>query len=112
MSNAPDGSPERTENGGTGEIEQRLLAQHRYDPEEKHDLTTTIVFAVAEARGIDPTELKSPLLYDSIDASALEESLFGPRRTEQRRQDSSVEFDYDDYHITVQSDGWVLVSEA
>lgn len=51
--------------------------QRHYDPDEMGELTVAIVFAIAEAAGVSPTEMESPPLYTVIDASALENTSSG-----------------------------------
>ncbi|MBV0922837.1 hypothetical protein KTS45_01365 [Halomicroarcula limicola] len=90
----------------------RQKTQYRYEAERDGDLTTAIVFAVADARNVAPSDLKSPPLYDCIDAAALEETLFGPEgETGARQGAGTVEFRYTDNLVTVASDGWIQVYE-
>ncbi|MFC4989332.1 HalOD1 output domain-containing protein [Saliphagus infecundisoli] len=92
--------------------EVRQVAQRHYAPDEDTELTTTIVETIADAQGTHPTDLKSPPLYEVIDASALEETFFGPDISEHPRQGSgSVSFYYGPLIVTVKSDGWVHVYE-
>jgi hypothetical protein len=108
MSERRDSTSE-TQTTGSGD---RPLAdaQAHYDHDEPHDLTTTIIFAVADAEGVDPPEIKTPPLYDYVDAVAVEEALFGPAH---RRQNSNgtelITFCYRGHDITIRSDGWVFV---
>jgi len=88
----------------------RQAAQRHFDPAEE-ELTTALVFAIAESAGVAPSELTTPL-YDSIDAPALEATLFGPDTNLESRQGvGSVEFRYTDYVVKVRSDGWIQVYE-
>ncbi|SEH14714.1 hypothetical protein SAMN04487967_1733 [Natronorubrum sediminis] len=88
-------------------------AQAHYDYDEPHDLTTTIIFAVADAEGVDPPNIKTPPLYDHVDTVAVEEALFGPVRTRQNHDGTeSITFSYRDHEIVVRSDGWVFVRSA
>ena len=52
-------------------------AQRHYEPNGSGELTTAIIYAIAEAKDISPAELKSPPLYQVIDAPALEDTFFG-----------------------------------
>lgn len=88
------------------------VSQRHYDPGEDADLTTVIVSAIADGRGICPSEVKDPPLYQIVDAAAIEATFFGRDSTTSRVGSGAVEFQYEEYHITVQSDGWVLVNEA
>lgn len=85
-------------------------AQSHFDPEEDRDLTTVIVSAIAAAKGIDPTELGSPLLYDVVDAPAIQQSFFGPGGNA-RTATGSTAFRYEQYLVKVRSDGWIQVYE-
>ncbi len=88
-------------------------AQRHYDPDRDGELTTAIVFALAEAEDISPTELKSPPLYEVIDVPAIEKAFFGPEtRSGSRQGAGTVEFQYTDYLVTVKSDGWVQIYET
>lgn len=108
-------------NGGTASDDDPTLesgaprvqtVQRHYDPEQDEELTTAIVFAIAEAEGIPATDIRSPRLYDCVDAAALEETFFGLDVTDRpRRSVGSVEFRYDDYLVKVRSDGWIQVFE-
>ena len=85
-------------------------AQRHYEPNGEEELTTSIVFAIAETAGVSPSELKSTLLYNVIDAPALENTFFGPNTGNESRQGAgTVEFRYEDYLVKVQSDGWIRV---
>jgi hypothetical protein len=88
------------------------LAQRHYDANGDGELTTAIVFAVAEAADVAPADLRAPPLYECIDAPALEATFFGPDATGgSRRGIGTVEFRYADYLVSVGSDGWIRVFE-
>ena len=88
------------------------LAQYHFEPTDNGELTTAIVYAIAEAEGINPLELQSPPLYDVIDAPALEATFFGPKAAGRHRHGvGTVEFHYLEYLVTVRSDGWIRVYE-
>ncbi|AUG49600.1 hypothetical protein BVU17_18620 (plasmid) [Haloarcula taiwanensis] len=71
-----------------------------------------MVYAIAEAEGVSPSEVKSPPLYECVDAAALEDTFFGPDVTGRSRQGvGSVKFHYTDYLVKVRSDGWIQVYE-
>ncbi|MFC7202508.1 HalOD1 output domain-containing protein [Haloferax namakaokahaiae] len=90
-----------------------LVTQRQYEPEDGGELTAAIVYAIAEAKGVAPMELKSPPLYDSVDVPAIEAAFFGPDVTNGSRQGvGNVEFQYTDYLVKVRSDGWIQVYEA
>lgn len=89
------------------------VAQRHYDPEDGVELTTEIVFAVAEAEGVDPIEVKSPPVYETVDVPAIEGAFFGPDTgSGPRRGTGSVEFRYRDYLVNIRSDGWIQVYET
>ena len=88
------------------------VAQRHYEPTGPGELTTAIVYAIAEGEGVSPIEVKSPPLYESVDVPAIENAFFGPDGTDDSRQGvGTVEFQYTDYLVKVQSDGWIRVYE-
>lgn len=92
---------------------QTQVAQRHYEPNGQSELTTAIVFAIAEAEGVSPSEMKSPPLYESVDVPAIESVFFGPDVAGGSRQSvGTVEFQYSDYHVKVRSDGWIQVYES
>lgn len=87
-------------------------AQTHFDPDGHVELTTAIVTAIAEAEGVDPMEVKSPLLYDVVDVPAIEQSFFaGGEDGTARNATGTTQFRYDRYLVKVRSDGWVQVYE-
>ncbi|WP_458210940.1 HalOD1 output domain-containing protein [Haladaptatus sp. NG-SE-30] len=89
------------------------VAQRHYDPAQDGELTTALVFAIAEAEGVAPSEVTSPPVYECIDAAALEETFFGPAVAGEDRQGvGTVEFQYTEYRVTVGSGGWIQVYES
>lgn len=89
-----------------------MLAQQHFDPRGDGDLTTTIVYTVAEADGVEPPELMDEPLYDSVDATALEATLFrNGHASGSRTGTGTLSFEYLDYVVTVGDDGWVKVYE-
>lgn len=100
---------DRQELPASGSAEWTRVVQCRYDPTEG-TLATTLVFAVAEAMDVDPTEVRSPPLYDCIDATALERAFFGTGPAgSQPNATGAVHFHYRDYLVRVRSDGHVEV---
>ncbi|MFC6977259.1 HalOD1 output domain-containing protein [Halomicroarcula sp. GCM10025709] len=88
------------------------VAQRHYEPEESGELTTVIIYTIAEVEGISPTEVMSPPLYECVDTAAVENMFFGTDVTGGSRQGvGMVEFQYADYLVKVRSDGWVQVYE-
>lgn len=91
---------------------QSQAAQRHYDPDGNGDLTTAIIYAIAEAEAVSPREVKSPPLYEVVDASAIEDAFFGRHVAGDPRQgNGAVEFQYTDYLVKVRSDGWIAVYE-
>lgn len=88
------------------------VAQRHYEHNGNGELTTAIVYAIAEADGVCPTEVKSPPLYEVVDVSAIEDAFFGPDVAGDSRQGvGTIEFRYTNYLVKVQSDGWVHIYE-
>jgi hypothetical protein len=98
-----------TETSDSSPDSDALVSQRYYDPEADDDLTTTIIEAVAEAKDVEATAVTDPLLYDSIDAAALEDSLFNQSAAVDPADSGSVRFEYHGFTITVESEGWVTV---
>lgn len=86
------------------------VAQRRFDPGGHRELTSAIVFAVADAEGVDPAEMGAPPLYESVDACSLDDVLFGAR--DSTPTDGRVEFEYRGYLVTVREDGWIRVFDG
>jgi hypothetical protein len=110
MTRISEGNDETVESDG--DAQRTLVQQTQYERAGRHDLTTTIVGAVADVEGISPTELKDPVLYDCVDVASLEDAFFGPDVSGRNRDgDGTVEFQFGDYRITVNSNGWISVYE-
>jgi len=112
----------RNDDGGIGSEDDPTLdhddhwkqvVQRHYDPAQDGELTTAIIFAIADAEGSSPDEIKSPPLYEVINVPAIERSLLGSgTRDESRQSTGTLEFRYTDYLIKVRSDGWIQVYET
>ncbi|MDG5821185.1 HalOD1 output domain-containing protein [Natronococcus sp. A-GB7] len=90
----------------------RQVTQRHYDPARDGELTTAIVFAVAEAEDVSPNEVTSPPLYESVDVAAIENAFFGSNPEDgPRRGTGVVEFRYADYLVKVRSDSWIQICE-
>ena len=87
----------------------RQVAQRLYEPDGDEELPTAVVFAVADAAGVSPTEMTSPPLYEVVDATAVEDGLFGSGR--EKPDAGTVEFRYAGYRVEIRSDGWILIFE-
>jgi hypothetical protein len=111
----------KTDNGGSNgsddltpdrETRWNRVVRRLYDPDRDGGLTTAIVFAVADAEGVAPTEVESPVLYDVIDVAGIEAAFFDARSDEPARETTGrAEFRYAGYLVEVASDGWVTVYE-
>lgn len=90
--------------------EWEVVVQAPYEPGRDDGLTTTIVYAIAEAEGVAPADVKSPPLYDVVDTAALEAAFFRNDGPSAAGTDvCSTEFMYRGFRIVVRSDGWVFV---
>jgi hypothetical protein len=83
------------------------VGQRQFDPATEGELTSAIVCAVAEAEGVDPVEIGSPPLYESVDVCSLDDVLFGSRGS--APAEGRVAFEYHGYLVAVRADGWVRV---
>lgn len=111
----------RSDNAGTnsgddpnldGDTHWQQATQRLYEPDQDGELTTAIVFAIADAKDVSPDEVKAPPLYDVVDVAAIETAFFGLDTDESARNGTgSVEFRYTEYLIKVRSDGWIHVYE-
>lgn len=90
------------------------IHQAHYDRTSAGELATALVYAIAEAKGVDPIDHdEMPPLYEFIDAQALEESFFGPSGADTQRSEAGVvTFIYTGYKISLRADGWIFVYEA
>lgn len=90
----------------------RQVARRLYEPSRDGDLTAEIVYTIAEAKGVDPTALKSPTLYDVVDVAAIEDAFFGIKgKSDAGGRRARFEFRYTAFLVEVRSDGWVRVFE-
>lgn len=86
------------------------LAQRHYDPDRDAELTTAIVYALAEAKEIAPTELKSPQLYEVVDVPAIEKALFEVGSNGDSPPGiGTLEFRFAEQLVKIRSDGWIQV---
>jgi hypothetical protein len=87
------------------------VAQRHYDPTEPIELTTAIVFTVADAMDVDPRAVSTQPLYECVDVEAVETALFSTEPVSSRCEPDAIEFGYVAFRIRVQRDGWILVFE-
>ncbi|WP_266082010.1 HalOD1 output domain-containing protein [Haladaptatus caseinilyticus] len=94
------------------DTDMTFVAQAHYERESHRDLTTEIIFAIADAADVAPVDIKDPPLYEAVDIAAIEDGFFGPKVAGKTRDsEGSVTFRYNQYHVEVGSDGWITVSE-
>lgn len=121
MTESPDDRPEgerpSTDRFATGgrvpeDAEWELVAQAAFDRSKSDGLTTTVVFAVADAEGVSPGDVKSPPLYEVVDTAALEAAFSGGGAgPDFEGRHCSTEFMYRGHRVVVRSDGWVQVHD-
>ncbi|MFP8954288.1 HalOD1 output domain-containing protein [Natrialbaceae archaeon A-arb3/5] len=90
-----------------------LLSVDRSQTDSTQSLSFEVIAAIAEKEGVDPTDIEPPeyqSLYDAINPEALD-SLFAPRVDGTTRTNGRVEFTFCEYHISVTSDGNVVVRD-
>ncbi|SIR72896.1 hypothetical protein SAMN05421858_3470 [Haladaptatus litoreus] len=108
-----DGTKLASDGNKPDEPDMTFVTQAHYERESHRDLTTEIIFAIADAADVVPTEIKDPPLYECVDIAAIEDGFFGPKAAGQTRDsEGSVSFRYNQYHVEVASDGWITVSES
>ncbi|OYR38640.1 hypothetical protein DJ81_17510 [Halorubrum sp. Hd13] len=109
------GDPAATGDGDSlpdGGARWRQVVERRHEPERDDGLTTAIVSAIADAGNVSPSSLKSPPLYEVVDAAEIEQAFLGLNAGESaRRGTGSVEFRYTEYLVEVGSDWWIRVYE-
>lgn len=64
------------------ETHWQQAAQRHYDPDRGEGLTAGIVFAIAAAEDVSPSELTSLPLYEVVDVAGIEQSFFGADQSE------------------------------
>ena len=112
MSERTDDETDGDDPTSDADIHQSQVAQRHYEPDGNGELTTAIIYAIAEAEGVSPSEMTSPPLYESVDVPAIEDAFFGLDISHESQQGvGTVEFRYTDYLVTVRSDGWIQVYE-
>jgi len=107
-----DGTIDSDDSTSSADTHQSQVAQRHYNPNGNGELTTAIIYTIAEAEDVCPSEMKLPPLYESVDVPAIENAFFGPNAAGGSRQCvGKIEFRYADYLVKVQSDGWIQVYE-
>lgn len=105
-----DGTLDASTSGKTPDGGWADVTQAHYDPAEDHDLTTVIIWAIADAEGVPIVDIKNPPLYEVVDIAGIDNALFGRSEANQNGTDSTMEFRYNGYKVSVEADGWVSVS--
>jgi len=85
----------------------RALYRAVHDPDGPATLSTTVVHALADCMGKDPTTGRISL-YDAVDPDALN-SIFRPRYDGTPRTGGRLSFVVDDHRVTVSGDGEILI---
>jgi len=80
-----------------------------HDMEQDRSLSATIVSAIAEVNGMEPTSLGFAL-HDYFDTDALD-ALFAPKLDGQPREGGRLTFTLPEHEVTVFSDGHIVISE-
>ena len=95
---------------GTGNAGAVGSKHHFYhDMEDNTSLSTTIVSALAEVRGVDVASLGFAL-HDFVDTDALD-AIFAPKLDGTHRDGSRLELTLLDHSIVVYSDGHVVIDD-
>lgn len=80
----------------------RRTGTFRFQHDGEGSISTSVVLAIAELDGVDPTEME--LLYAAVDPDLLD----AVHRSD-RPDAADVAFDYRGYRVTVDSDGGIVV---
>lgn len=106
----PDSHDDADDRAATSTNDAEVLAQAVYDPTEWHDLTSAIVYTIADAKAVSPRELDSRVLHDVVDVEAVEAVFFDPERSRDLSSISNrIAFEYETYRVEVWNDGEILV---
>lgn len=79
-----------------------------HDPDGPATLSTTVIHALADSMGVDPTAGRISL-YDAVDPDALD-AIFRPQHDGTPRTGGHLSFVVSDHQVTVKSDGEVLIT--
>ncbi len=78
-------------------------------PSAEHgSLSFSVIVTVADAKGVDPTEL--PPLHDTVDPDALD-ALFTTRQDSEGQPSDAVIFTYADRRVMVTRDGQISLED-
>lgn len=80
-----------------------------HDMEGDSSLSTTIVSALAEVRGVDSTSLGFSL-HDYVDTDALD-AIFAPKLDGSLRDGCRMELVFEECSVTIDSDGHIVVTD-
>lgn len=91
--------------------DRRVICGTVHDWDGRETVSDVVIQAIANAAGVDPTELSEPLI-DSVDPDALD-AIFRPRHDGTARSgDAWLEFPTNEYVVVVRGDGQVAVYES
>lgn len=110
MSDSTEDGPENATTQTSTDTRWSQVTQRHYKPEGPRELTTAVIYAIAEAEYVSPSEIKSPPLYEWVDVAAVNDALFETNGSD-GSPEGSVEFRYTNYFVNVRSDGWIRVFE-
>jgi len=85
----------------------RAIYRAVHDPDGPATLSTTVVHALADCMGLDPTDGRVSL-YDAIDPDALD-AIFRPKYDGTPRTGGHISFVVEDHYVTVTADGEITV---
>jgi hypothetical protein len=104
------GQTRHSDRPGRAEERWRPVTRRSVEPNERA-LRSAIRSALADAEGVDPSELSPEPLSDGLDVGALDESFFGLGPEDVPGDVAGVvEFRYGEYRVTVPTDGEVDVT--
>lgn len=84
---------------------QQYVTYHDFDGVA--DLTTTVVHAISDVTGVDPTDAGFRL-YDHVDPDALN-NLFRPGSGDSGRNQATLSFNVWEYQVSIEGDGRITV---
>lgn len=85
--------------------EQRYVTYHDFDGAA--DLTTSVVHAISDVTGVDPTDAGFRL-YDHVDPDALN-NLFRQRSDDAPRNRATLSFTVWEYRVSIEGSGRITV---
>ena len=87
--------------------QSRAVYRAVHDPDGPAALSTTVVHALADCMGVDPTAGEISL-YDAVDPDALD-ALFRPKYDGTPRTGGRLAFVVDDHRVTITGGGEIVI---